>query len=200
MSRIETTDRILEEAASGQEEAFDLLYARFAGRLERYVAGRLRGRAALQAEPEDIVQEVFAEIFTSLGRFQPRGKGTFYRLLVTIARRRMIDLERRMAARPEGRRADPTAEAGSGGLELAARSPRTGPLTRLLQLEDQELCRRAFQALPEGAREIIRLRLVEERSAGEISRLTGKSVGAVWVWFHRAMRAWYAAFEALRRR
>ena len=107
----------------------------------------------------------------------------------------MIDLNRRLSVRPEGN----LAPEGTGALSSdSLPSKRTGPLTQLLRSEERELCRKAFEELPELAREILWLRLVEERSAGEISELTGKSVAAVWVWFHRAVKAWYEKFNSLR--
>jgi RNA polymerase sigma factor (sigma-70 family) len=193
-----TTDSLLKEAVEGDAVAFNLLHERFAKRLERHVSSALGPRLAALVEPEDVVQEVFAEVFTHIDRIEQRGKGTFWRLLVTIARRRIIDHGRRAAVRPESHAMAPTdAEAAR---ESVPASRGTGPLTTLLRAEEQELCRRAFQELPESAREIIWLRLVEERSAREISGLTGKSTGAVWVWFHRALKAWHEKFDALRGR
>ena len=198
MASTNTTDSLLESAIWGDEAAFQRLYDRFAKKLERYVSGRLQPRGAAHTEPEDIVQEVFAEVFTHITRFHPRGRGTFYRLLVTIARRRMIDLNRRLSARPEGNLAPEASASAASGVSEFLESKRTGPLTQLLRSEERDLCRQAFEELPESAREILWLRLVEERSAREISTLTGKSVGAVWVWFHRALKAWYEKFNALR--
>src|SRR5687768_1040640 len=103
-SRMNTTDSLVKGAIAGDEASFSGLYERFAKRLEGFVSKKLRGPVASLVEPEDIVQEVFAEVFTRIGRFQPRGKGTFYGLLMAVARRRMIDLRRRFAVRPEGRR------------------------------------------------------------------------------------------------
>ncbi|HVR76226.1 MAG TPA: sigma-70 family RNA polymerase sigma factor [Planctomycetota bacterium] len=193
----ETTDALLESAAHGDRAAFEALHDRFAARLAHYVSDRMVGRAARRMEPEDLVQEVFAEVFTKIDRYRPRGKGTFYKLLITIANRRLINIERRLAAGP----AELSHELGgpsdtSAGFDFA--SLETGPLTALLRAEDRELCRKAFLLLSEGDREILWLRMAEERGAKEISELTGKSIGAVWVWFHRALKAWSAKLEELR--
>jgi RNA polymerase sigma-70 factor (ECF subfamily) len=192
-----TTDSLLEQAVVGDEAAFESLHHRFADRLERYIASRMSSRARERFAPEDVAQEVFADVFTRAQTLQSRGKGTFYRLLLTVARRRLIDIDRRLAVRPDEGKLEPHADGAPGGPESIA-SQRTGPLTLLLRREEQEVCRRAFQELPESYRRVLHLRLVEERSALEISKLTGKSEGAVWVWFHRALQAWYARFEALR--
>ena len=176
-----TTDRLLERARHGDQQAFAALYDRFAGRLGEYVGTRIRSDAARRVDPEDIVQDVFADVFASLDRFVPRGKGSFFALLATIARRRMVDHYRRRSTVRE--KDDLSRAAGHA-------SRRTGPLTRLVRSEERELRLRAFAALPEKAQRIIRLRLVERRSAREIAALTGTSEGAVWVWFRRAMAAW----------
>jgi len=192
-----TTDDLIERALTGQSSAFDELYERFSSRLARYVRERIAGRVASRVEPEDIVQETFAEVFTRMGRVEPRGRGTFFRLLTTIARRRIVDVDRRLATRHEN--AVPS-QTTIDDLEAAEwlRSKCTGPLTALLRSEERDLCRRAFDELPARAREILWMRLVEERGVAEISRLTGKSVGAIWVWFHRALKAWATRFNELR--
>ena len=192
-----TTDNLIERALTGQSAAFDELYERFSSRLTRYVRERIAGRVASRIEPEDIVQEAFAEVFTRMGRVQPRGRGTFFRLLTTIARRRVVDVDRRLATRREktvGTRAPGDDSEAAEWL----RSKCTGPLTALLRSEERDLCRRAFDELPARAREILWMRLVEERGVAEISRLTGRSVGAVWVWFHRALKSWATRFNELR--
>ena len=66
-------------------------------------------------------------------------------------------------------------------------------------MEERGLCRQAFEELPDQAKRILRLRLLEERSVREISQLTGKSAGAIWVWFHRALRAWSVNFSRMRK-
>jgi RNA polymerase sigma-70 factor, ECF subfamily len=185
----DTTDSLLAGAIQGDEAAFEALYGRFATRLAHYVSDRISGRNALRMEPEDLVQEVFSEVFTRINRFEPRGKGSFYKLLLTIANRRLVNARRRFAARQEE---------GPGVALAEVASTHTGPLTALLRAEDRELCRRAFALLPEKDRKVLWLRIVEERGAREIGELTGKSVGAVWVWFHRALKAWSAQFDALR--
>src|SRR5687767_4461909 len=129
-----TTDLLLESAFRGDEAAFDAIHSRFRGRLEHYVSDRMGRRLASAMDPQDLVQEVFAEVFTRIDRFEPRGAGTFYKLLVTIANRRLANAARRLASRPD-ERASPSAE----GAIAEIPSPETGPLTALLRAEDREL-------------------------------------------------------------
>jgi len=193
-----TTDVLLERAVAGDARAFAELFDRFAGRLRHYVSDRMGARLTAQLDPEDLLQEVFAEVFTRIGRYRPMGKGSFYRLLVTIANRRLMNHERDLSVRPEGHLAregaDICIEEGVGG----SRKPPTGPITALVREEERELCREAFRQLPEKDRMILRLRMEQGLSAGEIGDLTGKSKGAVLVWFHRALKAWSEKLERLR--
>jgi len=95
-----TTDALLERALGGEDMAFLELFDHFGARLRHYVSDRMGPRLASQLEADDLVQEVFGEVFPRIQRFGPRGKGTFYKLLVTIANRRWINLERNLAVMP----------------------------------------------------------------------------------------------------
>ena len=144
-----------------------------------------------------VLARIRASVSPSTYSIEYQGVPSVHRLLETIARRRVIDVDRRLATQRERTvLSSEDSGAGRGGGRLD--SGRTGPLTALLRAEEQELCRQAFEKLPTRAKEILQLRLVEERSVREISKITDKSVGAVWVWFHRALRAWSANFNQMR--
>jgi DNA-directed RNA polymerase specialized sigma24 family protein len=122
-----TTDALLERALCGEEQAFGELFERFGARLRHYISDRMGPRLASQMEPDDLVQEVFGEVFTHIQRFDPRGKGTFYKLLVTIVNRRLINLERNLAVRPEGHLAPGGGDLLVEGEGRGLASPATGP-------------------------------------------------------------------------
>ncbi|GAF97094.1 unnamed protein product, partial [marine sediment metagenome] len=67
--RDERTDQVLVTAVlAGDHDAFTALYERFHRRIYHYALKRLRD----PAEAEDIAQDVFLEVYLSLGSFQGR--------------------------------------------------------------------------------------------------------------------------------
>ncbi|MEM7235053.1 MAG: sigma-70 family RNA polymerase sigma factor [Planctomycetota bacterium] len=197
-----TTNHLLKQATRGDEAAFRALHDRFSARLERYVSDRMSGRVVARIEPEDIVQEVFQQTFSQVERVAPGPKGSFFRLLVTIARRRMVDVDRRLSTQKERSMSSllPLGDEpeSSAAFESWLQAQATDPLTALLRSEEREQYHRAFLNLNDSTRRLIWLRLVDGRSVRDVSQILGKSEGAVSVGFHRALRAWAAEVRKLR--
>ena len=91
---VDPADRALARAAVGDQRAFaelyDLLSARVFGLILRVLVDR--------SQSEEVLQEVFLEIWQSAGRFAPnKGQGRSW--VLTIAHRRAVDgAGRRIAA------------------------------------------------------------------------------------------------------
>lgn len=88
-------ERLLQRVAAGDTDAVTACVDRFGG-LIWTLARRLLGEPS---EAEDAVQEVFIELWKSASRFDPSiaSETTF---VAMIARRRLIDIRRRLARRP----------------------------------------------------------------------------------------------------
>ncbi len=84
--------------------------------IERYsplVWAIARGLSRNMGLVEDVVQEVFIDLWQSAARFDPsRGSETSF--VATIARRRVIDRRRRIARRPELQEIEPLEESSAG--------------------------------------------------------------------------------------
>ena len=170
--RSATSDAELAVAACRDPAAFEQLYLRYADRIFRFVVGQT-GSTSLA---EDIAGETMIAAFENLHRFDP-DLGSFAAWLFTIARRRTVDEQRRLARlwRALSRRG---AEADSVDDVLSAvvRSERAASL------------RAALNRLPERDREVLLLRYVAELSAPEIAEMLGLSSGAVRTRIHRALQ------------
>ena len=70
--RADSTVRLLERAREGDTSALDLLFARYAGPLRRWAAGRLPRWARDAADTQDLVQETLLQTFKRIGEFEPR--------------------------------------------------------------------------------------------------------------------------------
>ena len=89
------TDTEWEELlSSSPKTAFEALYSSFGGLVYAIAANKLSG-VGCQADIEDCVGDVFAEIFRSAGRFSG-SCGSIKTFVSTIARRRAIDCYRRL--------------------------------------------------------------------------------------------------------
>jgi RNA polymerase sigma-70 factor (ECF subfamily) len=73
-------EQLILRIRAGEREAFDQLYERYVGRVYRFVEGRLNNRA----DVEETTQEVFINVFGSLGSF--RAEAPFAAWVLGVAR------------------------------------------------------------------------------------------------------------------
>ncbi|MBX3192208.1 MAG: sigma-70 family RNA polymerase sigma factor [Labilithrix sp.] len=109
---------LLPRVASGDRTAIRECIARY-GNLIWSLA-----RRAGQADAEDVVQEIFVDLWKSAGRYEP-SLGSETTFVATIARRRLIDRRRQRQRRPETESLDgapsrPGSTSGSVPPELGA--------------------------------------------------------------------------------
>jgi RNA polymerase sigma-70 factor (ECF subfamily) len=74
-------EELIERVAGGDEAAFEILYERYFPRVYRFVDRRMRNRA----DTEETVQEVFINVFSSLGSY--RGEAPFAAWVLGVTRR-----------------------------------------------------------------------------------------------------------------
>ena len=137
--------------ARGDEAAFDLLVARYGGRLLS-VARRLLGS---RADAEDAVQRAFLQCYLGAGTYRSEWAVStwLYRILTNVC---MDELRRRKSR--------------SGELEPPARPDPPGEYLDL---------RRAFGRVPTEARVLLALRYVNGLSYGELAKIRGISINTV---------------------
>ncbi len=117
---------------------------------------------------EELVQEIFIELWRSAGRFDPE-KGSETTFIATIARRRIIDRQRRAARAPE-----------IGVLEEDSVAAERDPGQAAVDARDE--AQRATQALAQlrpEQRRVILMSVVEGLTHQEISSATGMPLGTV---------------------
>ena len=170
-ARLVSDEQLVLRVRSGEREAFELLYARYIGRVFAFVEKRLRNRA----DVEETTQEVFINVFSSLGSF--RAEAPFAAWVLGVARHTI-------AARFK-RKHHPTVplETDEDG-ELDSRSESAHhEITPLDYYELHERLRQLESAvekeLTPEQRVLFQLHHVEHRSIAEVAAYLDKSEDAV---------------------
>jgi len=161
---------ILPRVARREPEAMEDCIDRYGGLVWGITRRYLRG----QADAEDVVQEVFAELWTKADRFDPdrASASTFIGL---ITRRRNIDWLRKQACRPK---LEPiTEEIESGHPEENANPVRV----------DLEGIEAVLKELPLQTQELFRLHFTREMTHPEIASETGLALGTVKTGLRRGL-------------
>jgi len=158
----------LARAAAGDGAALAALYDRHV-RIVYSVALRIVGD---EADAEDVVQEVFAQIWRQASRYDDR-RGTVEAWLLTVARTRAIDRLRARRARPD----QVTTGAADRSTEPAA--PTVDPGDALTAAHDAKRIRDALHALPLLQRLAIELAYFEGLTQTQIAERLEEPLGTV---------------------
>jgi RNA polymerase sigma-70 factor, ECF subfamily len=156
----------LARIARGNQDGLAELYDRHARLIFSLALRILQDRA----DAEDIVQEVFAQVWTQAGRYDP-GRGAVAAWMLMLARSRAIDRLRARRARPE-------AAAESGSAEAVPDSATTQDL-ELLSAEQVARLRRALEQLPDGQRIALELAYYEGLTHVEVAARLAEPLGTV---------------------
>jgi len=154
--------------------------------LELRLGNDLRARISA----EDILQEALLQAWRDRESFVARGEQSFRRWLITLALNRLRDAIDHHGA---GRRT-PAAEVGSAALVDAADS--STPSRTAIRREHAEAVRRALLAVPAEDRDVVRLRLLEERPLGEVARELGLPLTTVRQRHRRGTLRYHAELRA----
>lgn len=166
-------------------EAFEALFHRH----KRPLLGYLWRTSGGRNEAEDLLQDVFLQVWRARATWEPVAKLTTW--LYTIARNACTN--RLVRAGRERVRLDRLARAWRPA------TPSDGPHVRLQAEETEAAIRGAVAHLPERQREVLLLREVSGLGYAEIAGVTGWPMGTVKTELHRARRALAARIgEALR--
>lgn len=157
-----------------EQQDFDGLFRAHYPEIVRYLTARLSSRE----EADDLAAEVFLEAFRRVPALRWRGKPVLA-WLYRVAGNMAAD-----ALRRRGREVlIPEIEAAMPAKDTEER------------LAEREALARALRALPREQQLVVHLRLVEGYPFAEVSRLTGRSIGACQMVVLRAARRLRAQLE-----
>jgi RNA polymerase sigma-70 factor (ECF subfamily) len=180
-SSAKVDDALVERVRSGDESAFELLYERYLPRVYQFVNRRVRNRA----DAEETVQEVFVNIFSSIGTF--RGEAPFAAWVLGLTRRTIANRfkKKRHATVPLAAHDEPET------IDLAIPSLRREPTPhdhyecgeRIAQLESA-----ASRHLTPEQWQLFELHHLRHHSIHEIAQALDKTEDAVKSNLYRARR------------
>jgi len=155
--------QVLTDVASGKPDSVEACLRHFSGPVWSLARRYLRN----DSDAEDATQDIFVELWKSAERFDP-SLGSAMTFVMTLARRRLIDRNRKRMRTPEAKSLadaeEPSADEQVDGVELGDEVKRvTGALDEL----------RPHQ------REVLELSLVQGRSHQQIADTTGMALGTV---------------------
>jgi len=145
-------------------EALRYLYMTYSDNVYGYVRSIVRD----DHEAEDVTQQVFAKLMTSLGKYDDRGV-PFFAWLVRLARNVAIDHLRANRLTPTENVLDPGS--GSG-----------------IDLDQAQTVRAALAALPDEQRQVVMLRHLVGLTPSEIADRMGRTESSVHGLHHRGRR------------
>ncbi len=160
--------------ASGDEAAFGRLHAEYRSRIYAFALKRTRDAALA----EDVCQEVFIQVLSSIGSFE--GRSSLMTWLFGITHHQICRMRRRHRLESASLDATESDELADD----AVPSDRQVDASRLLG----QVIRVLDRAVSRPQREIFALHHHENRSTGEISALLGKSRQAIKISLFRTRR------------
>jgi len=155
-----------------EPEAWSAVYEEYFPRVYRYIALRVSNRT----EAEDLTEQVFLKALESVGSFRWRGI-PFAAWLFRIARNLVIDYWRTAKSKT------------SLPLDESLVNDDADPETTAERNLDIKQMFQAMGQLTQSQREVIELRFIGGLSVAEVSKVLGKSEGAVKVMQHSGLAA-----------
>jgi RNA polymerase sigma-70 factor (ECF subfamily) len=153
----ETSDQTLVGLiAQGDKDAMQVLFGRHNVRVFRFLMRLVDGEATAQ----DLVSEVFIEVWRNAGQFEARSQVATW--LLGIARHKALSARRRRS----------TEELDDDAIELIE-DPSDNPEVTLQKTERSEILRDCLEQLSPAHREIIDLVYYHERTIDDVAEIIG---------------------------
>jgi RNA polymerase sigma-70 factor, ECF subfamily len=162
---VKRVQRAVARAKTGDRDALRYLYVLYAHNIYGYVRSIVHD----DHEAEDVTQQVFAKLITTIVKYDDRGI-PFFAWLLRLTRNLAIDQLRANRPTPTEMVIDPEA-------------------CTTADLDRAETVRTAFASLPEEQREVVILRLIVGLTPGEIADRLGRTESSIHGLHHRGRRA-----------
>jgi RNA polymerase sigma-70 factor (ECF subfamily) len=186
--------RLVEEAATGDDQAWAELIARHRERLRRMVAVRMDRRLQGRIDPSDVIQEACLVASKQIANYAANPTMPFYLWLRWITGQRLIDQHRRhLGAQARGVNREVAfydgtfPETTSADLAAHLMGRLNSPSQEAIRLEQTIALQEALNSLEPIDREILALRHFEQLSNGEAAAVLGLDKSAASKRYARAL-------------
>jgi RNA polymerase sigma-70 factor (ECF subfamily) len=153
---------LLQSIAAGDQPALRILFARHNLRIFRFLMRLVDG----EATAEDLVSEVFLEVWRKAGQFEARSQVSTW--LLAIARYKALTRLRRRST-----------DELKDDVIAVTEDPSDGPEVTLQKIERSEILRYCLKQLSPAHREIIDLVYYHERTIDEVAEIIGVPANTV---------------------
>ncbi|MBO9128975.1 sigma-70 family RNA polymerase sigma factor [Bacillus sp. 165] len=171
---METDEQIIQQVVEGNQQMFRVLITRYQAKVYA-VALKV---AKNQRDAEDIAQEVFLQLYRSLGQF--KGESGFSTWIYRITMNKAIEYKRRQDRQK--------AQATDDGFTSIPDSSMLTPEEALMKNAEKEMVHAHLSELPASYRDVVQLYYFEELSYGEIASNLNVAVKTVESRLYRARR------------
>ena len=158
-----TTQQLVIQSQSGNKEAFNQLFLRYYPRIRLLVRMHMMDKLKAQVEPDDVIQEIYLEVFKNFHKFEYRDPNSFYKWLVTVIGWKIKDFDKyffKTEKRQPGetRSLNERVRDDSSMFELSESlaGDVATPSQIVMQKEGYKMLEKALEKLPTHYREVIR--------------------------------------------
>ncbi len=191
-----TTQQLVHRIHGGDLDAFNQLFMRYYPRIKLLVRLHMLDKLRAQVEADDVIQEIYMEVYRNFHKFEYRDPDSFYKWVVKVIGWKIKDFDKyffKTAKRQPAetlslqQQAPGSSESGPVIAEGLA-GGQTTPSQIVMEKEGYRMLDKALQKLPRHFRRVIQLRHLEQRSVKDTAEELGMKPNAVNVLFHRAQQ------------
>jgi RNA polymerase sigma-70 factor (ECF subfamily) len=197
MAISESQIQLIHRAAAGDVAAMELFLLSQRRHLMRYLDRRVPAELRRLIEPQDVMQDVYLDVFRNMNTFTSTDPGMAMRWLVRIARNRVIDLVRMQQS---SKRSDGLQGTLTGGPNETVTEESIVQLLQNLAVHEKTPSRsaaahelsamleRCLTKLPKEHRMAIRYRYLEGLPLDTVAHRMKRTSGAVLMLCHRGLK------------
>jgi RNA polymerase sigma-70 factor (ECF subfamily) len=194
MSDVETERRLVAAAMGGDVLALEQLLCAHLTPLERYIDPKIPPDIRRHVGTDDVLQEILAQAFRNIHRYEHRGDSGFLAWLKAIADHRLTDILKRLRRKKRGgdhnrlSKADMAGPTSSANLIDQVCQDNHLPDDSAARREAEKAIQVALAGLPADQRDAIRANLLEGKSIEEVAQQMGRTADAVRGLVHRGKK------------
>lgn len=186
--------RLVDQAAGGDDDAWRRLMAQHRARLRRMIAYRMDRRLQGRVDPSDILQEAYVDATRRLPDYASAPTMPFFLWLRFLAGQRLFEQHRRhLGTRGRDARRDISLhnhrfpDTSSADLAFHLLSSASSPSGQAARVEQVLLVQQALETLEPIDREVLMLRHFEQLTNGEAAEVLGLDKSAASKRYARAL-------------